>query len=223
MISSFGNGLVLGVLSLLASGYIVYDAPIFRWFWPGRHAGYVLYFRIIAVGLVLLFVLYALFIIDFSFLRFSFLKPENAPLLTLPFSFCLRALASAIVYCGRKLNSEWGYKLKLKEFSERGLDQFIFEKIVRREMVLITLESKKVYVGWPLEVPDNESNNWLRFAPLWSGFRDEDSSISIQIDYSTVLDEQRLQTNRMLVQVEKIVTVQPFELQVFEQFNPAPA
>ena len=223
MISSFGSGLVLGVLSLLASGYIVYDAPICRWFWP-RSTGYVLYFRTITAGLILLFLSYWLLIVAFRlFPDYSLLQPEKALLWTLPLSCFLRILGTATVYLGNKCSQEWRNKLKLEELAGNEFGQFILEKIVRRETVLITLESKKVYVGWPLEVPDNESNNWLRFAPLWSGFRDEDSTISIQIDYSKVLNEKRLQNNRMLIQVEKIVTVQPFELQVFQKFNPTPA
>ena len=223
MISSFGSGLVLGVLSLLASGYIVYDAPICRWFWP-RSTGYVLYFRTITAGLILLFLSYWLLIFAFRlFPDYSLLQPEKALLWTLPLSCFLRILGTATVYLGNKCSQEWRNKLKLEELAGNEFGQFILEKIVRRETVLITLESKKVYVGWPLEVPDNESNNWLRFAPLWSGFRDEDSTISIQIDYSKVLNEKRLQNNPMLIQVEKIVTMQPFELQVFQKFNPAPA
>ncbi len=78
-------------------------------------------------------------------------------------------------------------------------------------------------MGWPLEIPENENHKWLCLIPLWSGFRDEDSTISIQIDYSRVLlNEKRLQNNRMLIQEEKIVAVQSFDVEVFQQVNSAP-
>ena len=223
MISSFGNGLVLGVLSLLASGYIVYDAPICRWFGP-RNTGYVLYFRAITAGLILLFLSYWLLIFAFRlFPDYSLLEPEKALLWTLPLSFFLRILGKATVYLGHKCSQEWRNKLKLKELAGKEFDQFIFEKIARREMIMVTLESKKVYAGWPLEIPENENHKWLCLASHWSGFRNEDSTIAIQVDYSKYFDTGQLQIHRMLIQVEKIVTVQSFDVEVFQQFNPAPA
>lgn len=225
MISSIGGGVVLGVLAVLASGYIVYDAPLCRWFLSGRYTGYVLYFRIITVGLVLLFLPFALLSTTEWFpalLRFLRLEHEHALFLTLPFALCLRATAWAFVYCGGRLSTAWREKLKRKELDGKGFEQFVLEKIHRREMLLITLDSRKVYAGWPLEIPDNEDKKWLRFAPQWSGFRDDSSTIDIKIDYSEVLDQRQLENNPMLIQVEKIVALQPFDIQIFRRFNPAP-
>ena len=169
----------------------------------------------------MLFLSYLLLIFIFRlFPHFSLLQIEDALFLALPLSFCFRVLAKVAVYAGHKYNQEWRHELQLKELAGREFDQYIFEKMSRREMVLVTLESKKVYAGWPLEIPENENQKWLCLAPQWSGFRDNDSTIDIKIDYSAVLDTERLQTNRMLIQVEKIITVQPFDIQVFKQFNP---
>jgi len=221
LISSLGNSfVVLGVMSVLAGGYIVYDAPICRLLWPGRQVGYVLYFRIITAGLILLLLSYALLMIlpavDSSFQNLS---PETALFLVLPFAFALRIAAAAITYCGYQVSSGWRHKLKLKELDGKGFEQFILEKINRQEMVLITLESNKVYAGWPLEIPDSENKKWLRFVPQWSGLRGENATIDIKIDYSKVFTPAQLTNNRMLIQVEKIVTLQPFDIQIFRQFN----
>jgi len=225
MISSVGSNVVLGVLAVLASGYIVYDAPLCRWFLSGRHTGYVLYFRIITAGLVLLFLPFVLIATTEWFpaiLRFLRLEHEHALFLTFPLASCFRATAWAFVYCGGKLSPTWRRKLKRRELDGKGFEQFVLEKIHRREMILITLDSRKVYAGWPLEIPDNEDKKWLRFAPQWSGFRDDSSTIDIKINYSKVFETSELENNHMLIQADKIVTLQPFDIRIFEQFNPAP-
>jgi len=225
MISSIGGSVILGVLAVLASGHIVYDAPLCRWFLSGKHTGYVLYFRIITVGLVLLVLPLALITTTEwfpAFLRVLRLQHEHALFLTLPLALCLRALAWALVYCGGKLSAAWREELKRKELDGKGFERFILEKINRREMILITLDNRKVYAGWPLEIPDNEDKKWLRFAPQWSGFRDDSSAISIKVDYAKVFDPAELKGNYMLIQADNIVTLQPFDGQIFEQFNPAP-
>lgn len=86
-------------------------------------------------------------------------------------------------------------------------------------MILITLESNKVYAGWPLEIPDDETKQWLRFAPGWSGYRGKNATIHIETDYSKVFDQSQMEKNHMLVQVEKIVTLQSFNIEAFQQFN----
>jgi len=225
MISSIGSGVVLGVLAVLASGHIVYDAPLCRWFLSGKHAGYVLYFRIITVGLVLLFVPFALIATTEwfpAFLRLLRLEQEHALFLTLPLALFLRMADWAFVYCGGLVSSEWREKLRMKELDGKGFEQFISEKINQRETILITLDSKKVYVGWPLEIPDNEDKKWLRFAPEWSGFRDDSSAIDIKTDYSKVFGPSEIKNNYMLIQADKIVTMQPFDIEIFEQFSSAP-
>lgn len=225
MISSIGGSVVLGVLAVLASGHIVHDAPLCRWFLSGKHTGYVLYFRIITVGLVLLVVPFALITTTEWFpalLRFLRLENEHALFLTLPLALLLRVAASAFVYCGGKISAAWREQLKRKELDGKGFERFILEKINRREMILITLDNKKVYAGWPLEIPDNEDKKWLRFAPQWSGFRDDSAALDIKNDYSMVFDPPELKNNYMLIQADKIVTMQPFDIEIFAQFNPAP-
>jgi len=225
MIASIGGSVVLGVLAVLASGHIVYDAPLCRWFLSGKHTGYVLYFRIITVGLVLLFLPVALITTTEwfpAFLRVLQMENEHALFLTLPLALFLRVAAAALVYCSGLISAEWRDELSMKELDGKGFERFVMEKIHRREMILITLDSSKVYAGWPLEIPDNEDKKWLRFTPQWSGFRDDSSTIDIKIDYSKILNQQQLESNPMLIQVEKIVSLQPFDIRIFRRFNPAP-
>ncbi len=212
MIPSLANNFVLGVLFILASGYVVYDAPICRWFWS-KYAGYILYFRIITAGLILLLLLYPL-------VGLFDLEPEYALFLTLPAALLFRLLAKAAVWADCKCRPERGHELKLKKLDERGFEQFVYERVRDKRMILITLDNKKVYAGWPLEIPNNEDKKWLRFVPQWSGYRDKESMINIQIDYSKVFDASPVDRDYMLIPVDKIVTMHPFEVKTFLEFNP---
>ena len=222
MISPTGSFL-LGTLSVLASGYIIYDAPILR-LWLSKSAGYVLYFRIITTGLILV-ILSAVLLHPFTpndvpILDFT-LTPEHAPIVAFVVALGLRGLAEFGTSIYGKRQPKWKEKLNRKRLDEKGLDQFIYDRINNEEMIMVTLENKKVYIGWPLEAPNNEDNKWLRLTPYWSGYRDEESNVTVQVDYSTVFgtpppDDR----NRMLIPVEKIVTAQPFDDEIFKKFNP---
>ena len=92
MISSPAGGLVLATLSILASGYIIYDAPILR-LWLPKSEGYVLYFRIITTGLILVILsavlLHPFTPNDFPILDFT-LTPEHAPIVAFVVALGLR-------------------------------------------------------------------------------------------------------------------------------------
>ena len=221
MISWLANNFIVGTLSVLASGYLLYDARICRLFWP-MYAGYILYFRIITMGLFFLFLLYFLYVFLEKFTPFIEvwgITSKHALLLTFPIALFLRILHEALMWLACKVVPKWKDKLQLKILNERGFDKFIYEKIRDREMVMITLESGKVYVGWPLATPINENAKWLRLVPQLSGHRNAQFKVSFQVDYSEVFDDEPSDENRMLIPLEKIVTAQPFDIEVFEKFN----
>ncbi len=89
-------------------------------------------------------------------------------------------------------------------------------------MILLTLDNHKVYAGLPLAVPHDEPQKWLRFAIHWSGFRDKNRKIDINADYASELNDQEMLRNAMLIPVEKIASVQPFDIDIFRNFNPPP-
>ena len=186
------------------------------------YAGYILYFRIITMGLFFLFLLYFLYVLLEKFTPFIEvwrITSKHALLLTFPIALFLRILSDALTLLACKFVPEWNDILQLKMLDERGLEDFIYEKIRDREMVMITLKNGKVYVGWPLETPINENAKWLRLVPQFSGHRNAQFEISFQVDYSKVFGNKPSDENRMLIPLEKIVTAQPFDFEVFEKFN----
>ena len=207
----------------MASGYIIHDAPICRLWWT-RSAGYTLYFRIIVAGLslvsVLSLLLYALPFHSFPLLGIE-LAPEQAPMLAFAIAIILRGIFAIGTRFYGRYKPSWIYQLDLKNLNEKGLDQIVSEKIYANEMIMVTLENNKVYAGWPLEAPNNEDSNWLRLVPQWSGYRDSKSIINVGTDYSAVFDASSSEQGHMLISVDQIVTVQPFDTETFQKFNPS--
>lgn len=230
MTSPLVNGL-LTTLSVFASGYLIYAAPVWRFLWvklPGNKesldyesvSGYDLYFRIIATGLALLYVCHGLiFFITtldsmpsiFDFIP-SKISLEHAPLATflLALSFWV-ASHIGILFVDIKLRR----RLKLKE----GLEHFIYDRAVAEKPIMVTLENNKVYVGWPIAILKNKTTRWLRIIPTWSGYRNDKSVIKVTVDYSKVYDEFPLEKNHMLIAVDTIFTIQPFDVDVFNKLN----
>ena len=89
------------------------------------------------------------------------------------------------------------------------------------EMIMVTLKNNKVYTGWPLEAPNYEDSNWLRLVPEWSGYRDKKARVNVETDYSAVFDASSSEQGHMLISVDQIVTVQPFDTETFQKFNPS--
>lgn len=222
--STLTNGFVLETLFLLASGYIIYDAPICRFWWSGS-AGYVLYFRIIVTGLSLVIpvtaVLYVLAPWEIWFFNLK-ISHEHAPILTFLVALALRCLAKigTLVYGG--INPDWKYKLELNNINKNGLNILVCERVYEEKMIMVTLENQKVYVGWPINYSSNEDEKWLGIVPQWSGYRDNKTNINLEINYSKILGYEPSKQNRMLISVEKVVTVQPFDEETFIAFNPDP-
>ena len=208
---SLTNGFALGVLSIFACGYIIHDAPICRFLWA-RASGYVLYFRIIVIGLLLVACLTLLLQI-WSPLLFGWRPtPEDAPLGGFFIAIVLRGFLAAITLLTGKLNPAWKHKLNQNNLDGNELAEFLNERAYKEEMIVVVLENGEIYGGWSMEVLKNEDGKWLGIAPIWRGFRNAAFAISVTTKYS---DTSPTAHERMLIAVEKIVSVQPFDTEVF--------
>ena len=224
MTLSLANNFVLAVLPVLAFGYIIHDALICR-LWFSKSTGYSLYFRIITIGLIFLFIcqglIYLLSPLEEEEANVSWLSAHPLAA-TLFFALFLRICAYLWVQTRGRKTPEWKHGLIKKSLNDKGLDQFIYERIHEKGMIMVTLENRKVYAGWPIEAPGNEDNKWLRVVPQWSGYRNKKSTIKVEINYSEVIGNAPSDKNCILIPVEKIVTLHPFDADTFEQFNPPP-
>ncbi len=219
MTISLANGF-LATLSILASGYVLYTAPVCRFWWP-RVSGSALYFRSIATGFAFFYLcylsIYALIQFNLSPLE---LKIEHITFLAFPSALVLWTVITLGFWMYAKNNINWKQKFTLKSLRKNELDKFVYQQLINKGIIMITLENNKVYIGWPVEIINEEDSKWLGIIPMWSGYRDLQKGVHIQTNYSTVFGDQSSNQNRMLISVEKIVTVQPFDEETFIAFNP---
>lgn len=184
--------------------------------------GYALYFRIIVAGLT---VALSLTVLSYTLISWNIpafdlmLQPEYAHTLAFPVALAFWLCAKIVVLVLEKYSPARKYKLDLANLNE--LSQIVYKKVYRNEMIMVTMENRKVYTGWPVEALNNEDNRWLRLVPQWSGYRDGKFMINITTDYSTVYgDTPPSEQDHTLLSVERIVTIQPFDPDIYEEFNP---
>ena len=220
MNSGFAPGL-LGALAVLASGYLLYHAPLLRNYWYGC-TGYVLYFRIIVTGTLLSLV------VGFGLPYYRSLFLDNP----LPNATFITALALWLLFFFMekvlvKIFPPLRDKLNLNRLEGQYFETFIYEKSIAPAMIMITLENRKIYIGWPLEIlVESPDNKWLRLIPFWSGCRNDEGIVEITTKYDKALhvtdknlmsEQQKLIV--MLIPVDKISVLQPFDPELWETFH----
>lgn len=103
------------------------------------------------------------------------------------------------------------------------LEEFLLITSARNLPVMLTLASKKVYVGFSLEANASRGNrDWVRIEPLISGYRDNDQEFVYTTDYSWlhVGDSQqglRREDFDIIVPASEIVSAHAFDLNIYAQ------
>lgn len=103
-----------------------------------------------------------------------------------------------------------------------------FEKIIRqaideKNILLITLDNSKAYIGWPADTFDfshpDTAKKHLRIVPMMSGYRDSATmGLNITTDYSVALEEHE-DLLAVVIPVEKIASLQNFDLDLYDSFQ----
>lgn len=101
------------------------------------------------------------------------------------------------------------------------LEEFLLATNRRNLPVMITLASKKVYVGYSIETPDGrEESDWVRLEPLLSGWRDDKQQFSHSTSYGWLHSDGaptgfRPSDFDILLPASEIVSVHAFDLAVY--------
>jgi hypothetical protein len=103
------------------------------------------------------------------------------------------------------------------------------DSMEKKSLVEITLDSKKVYIGWVKELPIPLVSNYLRIIPALSGYRNETHHIIFTTDYLTVystyiesgssLNAKELNVD-LIITIDNIVSISYFDHDMWEKFNP---
>ena len=107
-----------------------------------------------------------------------------------------------------------------------GIQGFVEEAGKQAGLVTLTLSNRKVYVGWPEYLSDADNprppNQHLYFSPVFSGYRKEDTlEMEITNDYERFLYDDLLEEWEMVIPVNEIVHVQPFDPDVHDEMQRA--
>ena len=96
------------------------------------------------------------------------------------------------------------------------------------QLIQITLNNDKVYVGWVEIIPKPNETQFVKIIPLLSGYRDDKKELKLMTDYSRVYadyiqrgrirDIKELEMN-LVVRVSEIVTASKFDFEIWEQFE----
>ena len=108
----------------------------------------------------------------------------------LPFPFAGTAMAALLLglttpfLINLRINRERAKQIAVEEFNDSML-RLLYEATRRNKLILITLDNRKVYVGYVLNAPNLERESvHVGLVPLLSGYRDHTTlEIHFNVDY----------------------------------------
>jgi len=99
----------------------------------------------------------------------------------------------------------------------RSLDLMLTQAFLDRRMVAVTLVNDKVYIGFPLETPDETKREYISLGLNYSGYRNEKRQLIIEYDVAEDVDA------RVEIPLDKVVSVSHFDLEFYLRVAPPEA
>lgn len=142
----------------------------------------------------------------------------------------------------RKLDKFWGGVLEhafalprrsmLRDWNRRAvkdqLELLIFDSVLSKEPIQVTLSNAKVYVGSVLESLDPASQaKHMKLQPIMSGYRRDDNGKvdfntfyeDVLADLSDAVAKARAATFQLIIPIDKVVTASGFDFEAWQQFE----
>ncbi len=157
-----------------------------------------------------------------SFVRaaWRFASPPDIPLLPVYLTaFVLGPILASLVNLFHNAD-----RASTRAIRRYGTDKerLLFSAMENRTLVSVTMESRKVYIGWPVYSPDlRHETNDFRLLPVLSGYRKEDNlSLELTTQYLNVYDQINKGTIKgleakefeVVLPLEKVVSANLYEL-----------
>lgn len=105
------------------------------------------------------------------------------------------------------------------------LEQLFRDSVVFGWPLQITLKNDKVYLGFVDEIPEPKKTNYLKFLPLYSGYRDERKTLALTTSYETVHDmlkmdglNQKIEMMIVVLKQDEILSASPHDAEVYSRF-----
>ena len=235
MTSSSSIGL-LSLLPILAGGYVILSAKIFR-HWTAWLPGRVLYFCIAIAGL-LAFILAAMIESNVNLSSLQRIVGADILRLSSPFllAWAVRIIFDALFFAISKWNPQIPTRLVFNAIKGQEFERFIYKAITEQLLIMATLEAGKVYIGWPLDTfsfsDSDTGKKFLRLLPLQSGHRDEkqryESTTAYSLAFAKIKEENSAITPaiiadklQVVVPVRQIISVHFFDPDLYKTFHAA--
>ena len=239
------------ILPILVSGFIICSINPYYKYRLYRYGGQYLYLQVITLGIIsfiasllILFLLrtimpqnISIFTIQFEFSPITLCvkelsKSQSVSLSkTLPFvwSFFISLFSIIFAYIWSKCMQfyyNFGTRsLELMEdiLSDSPLDALLFEAFIDATPVLLSLESKKVYVGIVNnlgEANENESpNQEISIIPILSGYRDDSYQIVQFTNYYDSTFYKNIDNFSVIIPQNQIITASKFDFDIYQEIN----
>lgn len=111
-------------------------------------------------------------------------------------------------------------------------ERLVFRSALQRKLMMISLSSGKVYVGWAVQTPDPaHERRALRILPLASGYRDQETQkVNLPTSYSKIykrmadtecndLDHMELEDFQVVLPTDQIISAHLFDFAVYNRFQ----
>lgn len=211
-----------------------------------RETGHALYFRAAFYGILFSFLAIPLRIVilkylpEYGQLEHYFLSAQyNQPSPSLQASLIGVTIGAFVLGTTVWIPLNWlvlpsqRVKIFQNALKENDVDRLLFDTILESKPVMISLENGKVYVGFCLTTVNTWANRKTTVAllPMVSGFRDPKThTLTFTTDYLTffeALDADQPDGEdpmfsgefEVVLPVERIVSVQRFDLEAYDRFN----
>lgn len=149
-------------------------------------------------------------------------------LLTLPCAAVLALILNApLAWEGSGLR----VKLLRRIVRDDDLEQVLLESLLSASLLVITLSTRKAYVGFVNRAPI-PNRKWVSLYPVVGGYRDKDTlDLEITSNYIIALDEieakikkgeiaeQEVANLEIVVPLHQVVSISPFDFKVFEHLQ----
>jgi len=250
-VSIVGFGALWSILLILAGGWLSLRAQSLRpivW----SESGYNLYFKIAAAGLLCFLVSATAFTsLGFSsvvalscegayrnaspgvagFFRF-FYQCSGEIFMVASWATPFVGLLVFVLFSRFSRLARWVADWRLKNiFREKEFENIVSHAIDEGGTLLITLDNRKAYIGWPVDTFDfsqpDTAKKHLRIVPMMSGYRDPATMcLNITTDYLATLAETSSSNQdehkgllAVVIPVEKIAMLQNFDLDLYRLFQ----
>lgn len=214
----------------LVGGYLFLKCCNFTKYSVSRESGYKLVFESAATGIILL-------VASRIIIRLAMLSPiaEHAVALwsnvtsiqysgTLITAFILGPIAATVVnLC---YDEAAGARRAVKK-TDNSMESLILESMKPTELIEVTLESNKVYIGWVLGAHiANLERKYIEVSPLYSGYRDRGTQeMKLLTNYAQAFADHPDQIKkgheyrlRIVIPVSQIRTIRPFDIEYYSLF-----